>query len=365
MLVGVNNKFLSMTLIINKNKDKFFLALCKSSQHTFVLVGQYEGFVVKQLFCRVAKCYKNNNNYLKDLYQLFSGGFQANIYDEGITRDHPNERYMSYQAYDINWDQYLALIKSFSTLQRQTANSEVESKQGNFQTINKNQKVEISAFIPLQEHNELITLEYRSVKEYCVDFVDVEDIKESVSNYTMRNTCRSTAIYLLEKTLNIQSDTRIPKSWIQEFNSTTYLFKGSPSAQVSFYVLPPPPDMKSKNKTEKQKIMLKLYKRMEEISHSRVGMGYTELKKRTEDKFQAIKNLYQQLAATESMSLPQLIERISDWKSSNKSSLSAHRNPYLWDYWFNRQCTTMKLVDKVEQQLQSLNKEEANKRIEL
>ena len=119
------------TITINKDNAHFFIAICEQEKHSFLMLGLYDQHRVTQMLCRVGKVF--NVNYEENEYgeegcfqttkRLSAAVFSAApsiIEDEGIDRMYKGEKSISYQAYTINYQQYIEFVRMLEGLQTDT-----------------------------------------------------------------------------------------------------------------------------------------------------------------------------------------------------------------------------------------------------
>ena len=92
---------------INKG-DQFFISICKKGKHSFIIAGVME-YDQPQILMRVGKCFthQESKSWLKSNAAMVFTKARAVLKSEPIDRIGE----ISYQAYSINYNQYLELIK--------------------------------------------------------------------------------------------------------------------------------------------------------------------------------------------------------------------------------------------------------------
>ena len=328
----------SIIININKKTDRFFMAIAKIEIHSFIFFGVYNQFTVENLLSRVGKVFDING---KDdsciencgrILHICSGGFRARLMDEGIFRRGQSKAIINYQAYDIRYEQYLEYLAILSNL----------STEENY----------FSCYLPYEETEEQISLKYSIVPSLISLNAKAEQIKASVDNLDLYNTCRHSAIKLVETIQNEPVSNSVSKYFFYDLPYKTELEYGQPNSSIPFYVLPVPPSAYVGLGEQKERILKKLYHRMERLPQIAPNAQATM------DKFSRLKELYtlitgvgNDLTGTQSISLDQLLLNIQNWKRDNRDVLEPLREKYIWDFFFKRTSATMSLVNEIESEL--------------
>lgn len=325
------------TIILNKDTDRFFISINKIGGHSFLMLGVYDQNKVSHLLCRVGKmfdidptteeqnCFTANKRLFKTVFSSSKGKIQ----DEGTSRKKKGEDPISYQAYDINYRQYLEFIQLLEGLQTK--------------------KNQFKCYKPVEEDGNQVFLELTS------DLIfnpreNMGDFKSDTSELRIRNTCRHTAIKLIEEVLHASISPLISSVFFRDLPYKTKLDYGKPSSDIPFYVLPVAPTAYQQLSEEKRKVLTKLYSRME---HLLLIKTHT---KETEKKFNSLKDLYMNITGPqEELTLGELLISIQTWKEENKLNLNVLRVTYFWDSFFVRESATTKLITEIEEDLQQAN----------
>ncbi|MCL9682692.1 hypothetical protein [Legionella maioricensis] len=322
------------TISIDKDKDHFFIAICKQGKHSFLMLGIYDQNQVTQLLCRVGKFFDVPQNPKDRGYcdtnrrlcnALFSSS-RAKIMDERLSRETKGEIPISYQAYDLSYQHYLEFIQHLESLQTD------DNKYKCYKPI-----AEKQGKVHLKLTRELI----------FTPQTNSGDIADSASEVSINNTCRHTAIKLIEEVQHTPISSLVSSSFLRDLPYQTRLDYGQPSAELPFYVLPPSPAAYPDLSEEKRSVMTKLYARMERVllidPHS----------VKTQNKFQCLKDLYTEITGPQKdLTLDELLFSIQSWKQANESILNGLREKYFWDYFFTRQSATSRLITEIEQDLE-------------
>lgn len=299
---------------------------------------------IQHLLCRVGK-FGNLNvkdpDYVMNMQFLCNALFfsnKARLADEGIWREKIGGKPISYQAYDITYEQYLEFVQVLESLQ--TPENEFGCyKPDILEDSKESQNTD-------DGNDEEVTLTYTIEKLFLP--VDVSEIEQSVSGLSVHNTCRHSAIELVEKVQH-GVGSLVSSNFINDLPYETCLIYGKPSEDIPFYVLPAPPTAFVQLDEIKAKVISKLYTRMENMLRLEPDSPQTQ------KKFLRLKELYLDIVGPQKdSSLESLIQNIKEWKATNTSDLEVLRKTYFWDYlpFFKRTSSTMKLIKEVEHDLE-------------
>ncbi|KTD56158.1 hypothetical protein Lsai_2288 [Legionella sainthelensi] len=320
-----------MPIIINTKKDKLFISINKQGVHSFIMLGLYDQNKAKHVLCRVGKFGDSDDKdpncalVTKFLCNALFYKNKARLGDEGVTRDAKGATAITYQAYDITYDQYLEFIGILESLQTK--------------------KNKFFCYKPVATNDNTVTLELSNNLIFSPRLKN--KIKENVNELHIGNTCRHSAIALVEATQHAPVASLVSTSFFIGLPYNTVLDYGKPSEEIPFYVLPAPPVAFSGLGPIKTKIITKLYHRMERMLLLETNSQATE------DKFLRLKELYLNIVGPQKkLSLSELLQSIQTWKQDNQSILTALRKKYFWDSFFTRKSATMSLIEEVERDLQ-------------
>ena len=105
------------------------------------------------------------------------------------------------------------------------------------------------------------------------------------------------------------------------------------------YILPPPPTAYHLH-PKKQKLVTKLFRRLEEI------IKINQTSDETRKKFIGIKSIYLHAVQDQEMSFQTLVESILTWSEKNKAVVDHHRG---WHFFFQRTATRI-MVDDIREE---------------
>lgn len=324
-----------MSIKINKKTDKFFISINKQGLHSFIMLGVYDQNKVKHLLSRVGKVGDNN---IKDpscfqvtefVCNAFFSNNKAKLGDEGVTRKSKRSDPITYQAYDVTYAQYLEFIQTLESLQTD--------------------KNKFLCYKPVETNGDEITLELNN--ELIFPPQPKSKIKKQVNELHIGNTCRHSAIELVEATQHAPVASLVSPHFFTSLPYKTVLDFGKPSEDIPFYVLPVPPVAFREIGKTKMKIITKLYQRMEQM------LLIQEDSQATQNKFLSLKELYLNIIGPQKeLSLNELLASIQTWKQDNVSTLTVLRKKYFWDSFFTRKSATMSLIEDLERDLQVAQK---------
>ncbi len=334
LIMSDSNKPDFNDLTINLKDTQFFIAIAKEKGHSFIMLGTYKETKVQHLLCRVGKVFDLDPYGLGiidphtvgvSLIKAVFSETQAKINDEGIKRKSFGHLAISYQAYDINFQHYLNFIQILESLQK---------------PINR-----FKCYKPINKTANTVLLKYTDNK--VLDNKSLNNsLFSSFNHLSINNTCRHTAIKLIEETLE-QSIPAVSTNFYDNLSYTSFLDYGVPSLSFAFYVLPPPPNGYISLDKEKNKIVEKLYKRMEKM------ILLEPNSKDTQKKFICLKNFYNQLVQDEIQepSIDKLLYTIQSWKKEHYTTLNNLRVRYFWDDFIDRKSATLNTVEEIERDL--------------
>ncbi|HAT6901825.1 hypothetical protein D7217_13340 [Legionella pneumophila] len=324
-----------MAICINKETDHFFISIGKINQHSFIMLGVYDDFQVSHLLCRVGKIFDlpNQTKGIKRCLSIYSalGGAifassKAKIEDEGITRKRKGSAPISYQAYDISYEQYCEFVHYLESIQ-------TESNQ-------------FECFKPLVQNGNAVYFSQTSSRVFATGS-HWKELNEEIHEINTGNTCRHSAIKLIEAVTKTSVPSSISSCFFINLPYKTQLDYGKPSQNIPFYVLPPPPpSIHPGFNKEKRLIAKKLYHRIEQLPVLEPNSPMTKRK------FNSLKNLYLQIIGSQkNQSIDELLFGIQQWKEKNRVDLQTLRRTYFWDSFIVRESATMKLINEIEKDL--------------
>lgn len=323
-----------MTLTID-SKTRFFIAISKIKAHSFIMTGTHDNFKVQHLLCRVGKIFDLNSNsnnpkplgsILSALFKVIGHYAKAKIKDEGLNRDRLEHSPISYQAYEISYKQYLDFIHLLESIEDED-NS-------------------IECFKPVEQTYDQIVLAPTIINLNPPTPVD-KNILIASTNLSFDNTCRHGAIKIIEEVIRCPVSSIVSPNFLTELPCATYLDYGVPSQDVPFYVLPVPPNYSLNLSKQKQSVIERLYKRMEQL------VKLEPNSKLTQKKFTCLKNLYNDIVGDPiELTISELLQKIKNWKQTNWSTLSGLRKTYFWDTFIKREASTLKTIKEIEAELE-------------
>jgi hypothetical protein len=323
-----------MTVSIDSS-TQFFIALAKKDAHSFIMLGTYTDYKVQHLLCRVGKIFdltpiRNGlllmGSIFTVLFKAVTAETKAKIENEGVSRTHYGHQPITYQAYDLSYKQYLEFIRILESMQ--------------------NESNQFFCYKPIQTTANSGLLEYTNLKIFSPRPLSGE-LFDATNKLSVDNTCRHGAIRLVEEVIQGPVSSAVSSNFFTELPCQTYLDYGVPSQEVPFYVLPIPPNIYPSLSKEKRNVVVKLYRRMEELLRLEPNSAQTQ------QKFRCLKELYHQiLEEQQELSLNDLLHHVQTWKKQNWTVLSALRKTYFWDNYIHRKAATIKFIEEIEDGLQ-------------
>ncbi|HHQ9289921.1 TPA: hypothetical protein ACU9Q5_003113 [Legionella anisa] len=335
------------SLTVNKKTDHFFMSINKKKGHSFIMLGVYDQNKARHVLCRVGKVADNvevDENgeptypaQLKFLCNALFFASKAFLRDEGVSRKKRGNAPITYQAYDISYEQYIEFVRILESLQGHDR----------YKCYKPNSDLTDEDFAMSRDE---VTLTLTDAKK--LSSVDVSKLNTDLIELNVGNTCRHSAIALIEEVQHAPASSLVSSSFLMNLPYETVLEYGHPSENIPFYVLPPPPAAFHESDMTKEKIIIKLYSRMENMLLLETNSQYTQ------DKFLKLKELYLNIVGPQNdLTLDALLASIHTWKENkdNKNVLNVLRKEYFWDslIFIKRQSATMNLLAEVEDDLAS------------
>lgn len=304
---------------INTQSDEFFIAIAKQKNdvHSFVMVGVIQDNVPIILI----KAGKHNS----ENGSCFSTESIRLTYNKTI----------NYTAYSINVDQYQQFIDLISGA---TQRFDLEAK--------------YYAPIVTEENSSKMTVGFDTHRYATAPTSSQQRLLDKAEYLIPTNTCRHAAL----DTIEYIQKTNQARQYLSPFffidllleNNFFNPFEEPVGRQPThpFYILPAPPHAHNVD-IETKIVLTKLYRRMH---HLLKKDPYSEC---TQNKFKALKALYQQMANQPENDLNTLLATIQHWKQENHDTISPLRQQGLFGQLLNRlsityQSSTEALADDLE-----------------
>ncbi len=181
----------------------------------------------------------------------------------------------------------------------------------------------VKGYVPIRKTTDGNSIEfsYRKLSDGSSFFTDDkfdDPISESAKKIHITDTCRTTAVSMVEKILGF--NTSISRCHFMSLNYQTSLVAGQPD-KSSFYVLPPPPiaAFKDQSNIKHLQLLKKLYNRLEEIPKLKPNSLETR------EKFDALKNIYLDMVGQNNLNIEELLIKILDHQNTNATALFKKR----------------------------------------
>lgn len=320
------------TIDVDLQSTKFFITIAKKDAHSFVMIGIYDGSKVERLLVRVGKFFDIDPSktlgclFLESVASAVLGHADAHLHDEGLVRKAKDDL-ISYQAYDLSFDQYLHFLQILESLQT---------------TVNT-----FTCYKPICYKEGKVTLAYTKQRMMPPKKLS-SGLDASVHQLSIDNNCRHSAIALVQEVLGSFVPSLLSTFFLNELPYHTYLDHGMPSAEHPFYVLPPPPVASLQVNKKQRAVLEQLYHRMEHL----LMLEPDSLQ--TQEKFFCLKELYTELlGTTKELSVDELLLGIQLWKKKNFMTLQTLRKTYPWDFFVTRTSATLRAIEDIENDLHS------------
>lgn len=323
-------------IAIDKASSDFFIALGQEGIHSFVMLGIMQNNKPK-ILARVGKTNAVDKDFGAGCKMAIKGLFsqtEAELRKESL---HPYAK-ISYAAYTISYNQYL----QFTTLMALIHRKESDGKKSNA----------IQCHLPVREVGTTTILQLTDIAqrdEFGPENTERERrIVAATHNIKIANTCRHTAIELIEYVLGVNKlRNNIPRFFFWGLPLTTTFTAGEPADP--FYVFPLPPAAYKVGK-EKTALLNRIYTRMEAL------VTKAPYEKNTRDKFTALKELYAQQAGIAPDDIADSITSIQRWKATHREVIIQLRQQSFLGKLFTRRSSTEAMADEIEKELTARQK---------
>lgn len=361
--------------MIIKRDQQFFLSVAQQgTKHSFMMLGFIKEDGTPGLLARVGKTNdierpRNTNIFV----QVFGKANIARIRDEGIFRKKEQPTSITYKAYAINFEQLKEFLALIAELERKQLENPIIKK-----AIDENPKLKdpkitkeerdfiesdrrIMCYVPTIERSDgTINFEYKKL-EACSfvpsdkrDPVSREKLATQAQQIHVRNTCRTSALDIVESVLGFQTD--ISKEFFVAPPYKTTLHFGIPE-KSTFYILPAPPNVNEHLSPRQLRVLQRLYKKLEDLPKLKPD------DERTRNKFNALNKIYKEIAGENQLSAAQLLEKIIQNEQTNKNALFSLRSPSFFSRLFSIQSSTEKTFSKIKKELEKDNPTDDSKLI--
>jgi len=302
-------------------KSEFFIALGKTGIHSFVMLGVMQAGEPK-LLARVGKTNSVDKDFGRGCKMTAKALFShtdSELHNESLRLWND----ISYSAYAINYAHYQQFMKLASLAQ---GSAELEC----YQTVREDDDTYVMSFDSLAKPE----LANASEREQA--------IVQRTKNLHVTNTCRNTAIDLVEYTQGTQLSSNVSHTFFRDLPVKAVFNSGKPDRH--FYVFPLPPAAHEADH-EKMVILTKIYKRMEQLLQKE---PYSQ---NTIEKFEALKTLYQQQAGVPNGNIEDALVGIKQWKEEHKAVISQLRDQSFFGKLFVSKSSTVAMADDIESSL--------------
>lgn len=361
--------------------SQFFMSIAKEGQHSFVMLGVIQDD--KPIL--LAKVGKGNlidrsfgtscRSQCSMFGKVIGTHTDASLQDEGISTTRQFSSKISYQAYDITYEQYLdflAMTKAIHLDQLEHYKDREDIKDKPYSQLSFPEKgvrklqQGISCYMPLSsnvddevasesevlsdEYPQKLTLEYKNITQLQTvprqELGQHQTIIDGAKELKFSNTCRTTARSLLNYTLGYQS--KVPALYACGLDYQTTLVNNQ-LATNTFYTLPAPPNCFDVPSTQR-KILQKLYQRLEELPKKAPQLESTR------SKYDQIKKMYIDIAGKPNIGLTEMLDKVTTHRATNHELFNQKRNQGLLSKFiealgFSLKTSTQVVYDEIETEL--------------
>ncbi len=310
-----------MTGVIRLSENsKFFIAICKADEHSWVTLGAVDAEANKKhTLAYFGKRLTHPSDYgckgrTKTLYTTVPGILTRDYrFKHALEKD--RQVAFEYKAFEISYENYVDFARQLKALLK-----------GKYQNHDEqtNERHKNQLYFPEEENP--YTFKFTDIKDIPDDekYTDVSEINGTdVEQLGARDNCRHTSVSLLESF--IPNGRQMIKG-ISKFAYQHLPFKAiyhQDEIISPFYILPVPPEKPSKENRQAL-ILNKLYKRLETIP------GIKPDSEATKDKFKAVKALYDSLAEEQSLDSASVLSRITDWENTSLAKNTIDTRRWFW-----------------------------------
>ena len=314
-----------MTITIAAQSE-FFIALCKVDAHSYITVGVKNADDIHVLTALGKTC--------------SDAGSECGVPFWDTVAVVKNEKFMfnknlqkktvAYKAYAISYQHYLEFLHYLRLLSLSQKSTHIAS---------------LNAFCPDPKHP--FKLEWKAVEAF--EAHETTYYATDLSNHRrlgLFNTCRHSAIGLTKQATQCTNLGSGVSTLFFKDLPLRGVFSDGRLAQTSphFYILPLPPASFESISPHKLKIITQLYRRLDDIILSEQKHPITI------QKFDKIKQLYNNLTRDSQLSMFDMMKGIEAWEVDNKALISTHRK----HHWITFQTATQKMLSNLHHEFAAL-----------
>lgn len=342
-----------MTLHVSKNHE-YFISIANHGIHSFVMLGVMKDNNVPTLIARVGKTNDVDPVFGKNVKITCKAVFHktiARLADEGITRDRQTKDEIKYQAYSLTYEQvkdFLSLLADIESIQLENAELKarmiaIHKKENETDERILNMQA-FKAYVPVEEStNGQVRFEHMQLNEWETNkHKTPKNISSSTQSLSIKNTCRTTAIRLLEPILafrpNVSSSFLVSPKYKTTLRNSSYISE-------SFYILPPPTVYKQAMTANQFAVINAMYKRLEKIPTK------TPDADETRNKFNALKETYLDITGSNQLSATELLKKINEHLETSQNTLYQKRAPNFFSRLFGTSSSTKAMFQTIQKKL--------------
>ena len=201
----------------------FYLAVCKQGIHSFIIVGVKEKDGTDRTLMRIGKSNSIDPDFdrqLKMALKAVGSSTLSYIQDEGITRSNAGNTSLNYQAHDINFEQLCDVYRLVAQIAKEQKEDPV-IREGVKQMIGRTEENEVDAalsiecylpkvnkngslsFCYIEDISQYGSYEKKWPKSHLDKKATVEPIIAGGKSISIANTCRTTALNILEGIIGV------------------------------------------------------------------------------------------------------------------------------------------------------------------
>lgn len=273
-------------------RSEFFMAICKTEDdvHSFVVAGVRDlSTGVNHVLCAVGKQLEKRETIPQFVFNAIFSNVKSQIKHESIAYDEDDITNISYKAFSITEENYHQFIQKLS------------------QHPHVSRRVKFHKKTPDGYVQETITKSDRVPVSYDTSF----------SNISIKNTCRKSAINLLDSVVKHGSKTQnIHTSFLKGFPGKAKLGKGQLFGRMFILPVPPRPTDISK---ENYHVLSRVYQQLENVCKGDINDNDTY------KKYLSLKDLYNGINQQKTKDIDDVFHAINIWEANERNTIDTHR----------------------------------------
>ena len=309
--------------------SEFFIAIISQGLHCSIVLGANtkEGATV---FLRSGKgvdaVAQTFSGKLCELWHFLTSSVKTKMLHESYFNEE-HERDIRYSAHAITYTQLEKTLQYISNI-----------------GASQNEPDKFQCYQIENEQDGNVVLKYGPVANPDSRLLDEDPTAKNTLFFNYKNTCRHTAIDLLDKTHHTVADqAHLSKQFYSALPLATSFRYGKPDPTRPFLILPAPPNAYDASRT---KILSPLYKQLNSL------LKDASKQEKTKVKFDKLKELYIECAQRpKEIPIIGLLAFIDKWREDNNQYMGLTRKRYFFDRLISRQSRTQKILSSLPQKL--------------